>query len=85
MANKIPHGGPDTFGLSGEAVAAGATDLPDNVKAIVCTAAGDVTIVPYNNANATTISFTGCPVGFSPPFVPRRVTALTGSWATVAD
>ena len=73
------------FGLSGAAITPGSSDLAGDPKAIVCIAAGNVTIVPFNNDNATTITFTGCPVGFSPPYRVRRVTAATGSWATVID
>ncbi len=82
---RVAAGGPTAFGLSGAAITPGASDLPANVKAVVCTATGDVTIVPFNNDNAATISFTACPVGFCPPYVVRRVTAATGSWATVAE
>lgn len=74
-----------TFGRKGAAITPGSSDLSGDPKAIVCTAAGNVTIVPHGNADATTLTFTGCPVGFIPPYVVRRVTAATGSWATVAD
>jgi len=82
---KIPTGGPTAFGYSGAVITPGASDLPLNVKAIVCLSPGDVTIVPFNNADGATITFSGCQVGFCPPYVVRRVTAATGSWATVAD
>lgn len=74
---------PASLGRAGAAIAASNNDLDPLPKAIVCTAAGNVTIVPVDNANAATISLTGCPVGFVPPYLVRRVTALTGAWATV--
>lgn len=73
-----------SFGTGGAAITPGASDLPLDTKAIVCTATGNVTIVPWNNADAATLTFTGCPVGFMPPYRVRRVTAATGSWATIA-
>jgi hypothetical protein len=82
---RVPLNNPAAFGLAGGVITPGATDLPANAKAIVCTDPGDVTIVPYNNENGATITFTACPVGFCPPYVVRRVTAATGSWATVLD
>ena len=88
MTTDIYNGaaGPATFGGRGVAITPAAADLPDGVsKAIVCTDAGDVTIVPANNANADTITFTGCPVGFVPPFRVRRVTAATGAWVAIYD
>lgn len=74
-----------TLGRKGAAITPGASDLSGDPKAIVCTAAGNVTIVPEANDDADTLTFTGCAVGFIPPYVVRRVTAATGSWATVAD
>lgn len=74
-----------TFGRSGRAITPGASDLDPIAKAIVCLAAGNVTIVPVDNANGDTLTFTGCDVGFSPPYLVRRVTAATGTWATVDD
>lgn len=73
----------DAFGRVGASITPAATDLDPIPKAIVCLAAGDVTIVPVDNANAATLSFTGCQVGFIPPYRVRRVTAATGTWATV--
>ncbi len=76
---------PISLGKKGDAITPGASDLAGGPKAITCLAAGNVTIVPLNNANGDTLTFTGCPVGFVPPYVVRRVTAATGSWATVLD
>ena len=72
-----------TFGRRGQIVSASSSDLANVVKAIVCTTAGNVTIVPPDSD--TPIPFVDCPVGFSPPYQVRRVTALTGAWATVED
>ena len=78
--------GPATFGARGVAITPGAEDFAGGAaKGIVCTDAGDVTIVPANNANADTITFPGCPVGFVPPFRVRRVTAATGAWVAIYD
>lgn len=82
---RAPTGNRMTFGQAGAAITPGASDLAGDPKAIVCLSAGDVTIVPFNNADAATITFVGCTVGFTPPYVVRRVTAATGSWATVID
>lgn len=75
--------GPSTFGAIGRLVTPGTTDLPDGVKAVVCLGAGDITIVPADNDNAVTITFTGVPAGYVPPYVVRRVTAATMAVATV--
>ena len=74
----------DALGRKGASITPGATDLDPIPKAIVCLSAGDVTIVPVDNANATTLTFSGCSVGFIPPYRVRRVTAATGTWATVS-
>lgn len=71
------------FGRKGAVITPAATDLDPLPKAVVMTAAGDITIVPDGNSTASTITFTGCPVGFIPPFVVRRVTACTGTCASV--
>ena len=82
---RAPLKSPIAFGLSGAVITPGASDLTGDPKAIVCTSAGNVTIVPFNNDDATTISFVGCAVGYSPPYIVRRVTAATGTWATVSE
>ena len=71
------------LGRKGATITPGSTDLDPVPKAIVCLSAGDVTIVPTDNDNAVTLSFSGCQVGFIPPYRVRRVTAATGTWATV--
>ncbi|WP_131798283.1 hypothetical protein [Devosia elaeis] len=72
-----------TFGRSGQIISASSSDLASVAKAIVCISEGDVTIVPPESD--TPIPFVGCPVGFIPPYQVRRVTHLTGQWATVEN
>lgn len=72
-----------TFGRKGAAITPAPADLDPLPKAVVMTAAGDITIVPHGNANGSTITFTGCTVGFIPPYVVRRVTACTGTCASI--
>lgn len=72
-----------TFGKKGATITPGPSDLDPIPKAVVMTSAGDITIVPDGNATNTTIAFTGCAVGFMPPYVVRRVTACTGTCASI--
>lgn len=73
-----------TFGGSGAPIApSDSTDLTTYAKAIVVTAAGNLVILPAKNADGSTVTFTGVPVGFIPPFRVRRVMA-TGTTASVA-
>jgi hypothetical protein len=77
-----------TFGGSGAPITPHNTnDLATIAKAIVVTAAGNLVILPAKNDDATTITFTGVPVGFIPPFRVRRVlaTGTTASVATIGD
>ena len=76
---------PNGFGRKARIVTPGATDLDPVAKGVVCLTAGNLTIVPVNNADATTITFTGVPVGFVPPYRVRRVTAATATVATIDD
>ncbi|MBX5131619.1 hypothetical protein HJB80_02790 [Rhizobium lentis] len=73
----------DSYGRKGAVITPGASDLDPIAKAVVMTATGDITIVPVDNANSATITFTGCPVGFIPPYQVRRVTACTGTCASI--
>ncbi|WP_425287893.1 spike base protein, RCAP_Rcc01079 family [Rhizobium ecuadorense] len=86
MASPEWNGGGRTatsFGRKGAAITPGATDLDPIAKAVVMTTTGDITIVPADNATSVTITFTACPVGFIPPYQVRRVTACTGTCASV--
>ena len=58
-------------------------DLDPYAKSIVVITAGNLIIIPVENADADTITFTAAPVGFIPPYAVRRVLA-TGSTAAVA-
>lgn len=89
--NKDPWAGdvlenPEIFGSSGSNVTPSDTvDLTAYAKAVVVTVAGNLVILPSKNVDdgAHTITFTGCPVGFIPPYRVRRVLA-TGTTASVA-
>ncbi len=72
-----------TFGRKGRAVTPGAVDLDPIAKAVVMLSDGNITIVPRDNANGDTLTFTGVPAGFIPPYQVRRVTACTSSCATI--
>jgi hypothetical protein len=74
-----------SFGRKGAAIVpSDSTDLTAYAKAIVVTAAGNLVILPVENDDAATITFTGCAVGFIPPFQVRRVFS-TGTTASVAS
>lgn len=87
MADPYEKWQPDgqTFGRKSRIITPAATDLDPIAKAVVCLTAGDITVVPVNNANATTIAFVGVPAGFIVPFQVRRVTAATATCATIED
>lgn len=72
-----------TFGRKGRVVTPAAADLDPIAKAVVMLAAGDITIVPRDNASGAAITFAGVPAGFIPPYQVRRVTACTSSCATI--
>ncbi|QIG72989.1 hypothetical protein EVB98_067 [Rhizobium phage RHph_N3_2] len=72
-----------SYGRKGAAISPSSSDIDPRPKAVIMTATGDITIVPDKNADASTITFTGCPVGFIVPYVVRRVTACTGSCASI--
>jgi hypothetical protein len=59
------------------------TDLSPYAKAIVALSSGNLVLLPVENADGVTVTFTSVPVGFVPPFEVRRVLA-TGTTATVA-
>jgi hypothetical protein len=75
---------PTSFGRKGAVVAPSDTaDLATIAKAVVVCTAGNLAIVPAGNADNEIITFTGCPIGFVPPYIVRRVRS-TGTTATVA-
>ncbi len=59
-------------------------DLTVYAAGVVVTAAGNLKVLPSQNADADTVTFTAAPVGFIPPFQVRRVFA-TGTTASVAS
>jgi hypothetical protein len=75
----------DSYGTKSRAVTPAATDINPVPKAVVCATGGDITVVPLNNADAGTITFTGVAAGFIPPFQVRRVTAATATVYTIED
>lgn len=82
---KTYAAGPTSFGARGVQISPGATDLDPVPKAIVCLTGGDLTIVPMNNGDGVTLTFTGVTAGFIPPYRVRRVTAATAAVASVLD
>lgn len=72
-----------SFGRKGRTITPGATDLDPVAKSVVMLTAGDITIVPSGNADASTLVFAGLSAGYIIPFVVRRVTACTGTCATI--
>lgn len=59
-----------------------AADLPGGpVKAVVALTAGDLSVIPADNASAA-VAFVNVGAGFVPPFMVRRVMA-TGTTCTV--
>lgn len=74
---------PDSLGTVGRAVTATAADLDPLPKAVVCLTSGNITVVPYGNADNDTIAFVNVQAGFVPPYRVRRVTAATANVATI--
>ncbi len=73
------------FGRRGSVITPGATDLGTIAKTVVMLSAGDITIVPDGNDNANTLAFVGLSAGQVVPYQVRRVTACTGTCASVDD
>lgn len=74
---------PAAFVTQGRIVTPGSSDLDPIAKSITALTTGDVTIVPVENANGVTLSFTGVPAGWVCPYRVRRVTAATATIATI--
>lgn len=74
---------PDSLGTKGLPVTPGNTDLGPNVKGVICVTTGNITIVPWDNADGETIPFTNVPALWIPPFRVRRVTAATATVYTI--
>lgn len=85
MADPYKNAGGDlqSFGRKGSVITPGATDLANVVKGLVVLAAGDATIIPVDNPDSGTLTFTGLPVGAIIPYQVRRVTAATATLASI--
>lgn len=73
----------DSFGPKGRVITPGSSDLDPIAKSVVMLSDGDITIVPIGNDNADTLAFAGLPSGYIIPYRVRRVTACTGTCATI--
>jgi hypothetical protein len=77
-------GSPQTLGRVGRVISpSDAADITPYPKTVVVTAAGNLSVLPSQNADNVPITFQNAPVGFSPPYQVRRVFA-TGTTASVA-
>ncbi|WP_316214307.1 hypothetical protein [Bradyrhizobium sp. SZCCHNR2032] len=85
MADPYKNAGGDlqSFGRRGTVVTPGSSDLPNIAKGLVVLAAGDATIIPVDNVDSGTLSFTGLSAGAVIPYQVRRVTAATATLATI--
>jgi len=74
---------PDLWGKQAVLIAPGAGDQLDAsgkyFKYFTIAASGDVTFVPYSNADASPITMTGLPAGVTLPGRIRRITAATAT------
>lgn len=73
----------DSFGPKGRVITPGSSDLDPIAKSVVMLSDGDITIIPTGNDNADTLAFVGLPAGYIIPYRVRRVTACTGTCATI--
>ena len=76
-----------TFGTNARVITVGsASPLNPPAKAISMLTGGNITITP-DSGDAPDLAYVGVPAGFSPPYVVRRVVALSGgaTCATVDD
>lgn len=65
------------------AITPGSSDLPTVAKSLIVLAAGNATIIPADNGDLETFSFTGLTAGHEIKIVTRRVTAATATLAAV--
>lgn len=87
MADQWKGQGGDlqSFGRRAVVLIPGSSDLTDIPKAIVAIGAGNITVIPVNNLDADTITFTGVSAGFVVPLICRRVTSGSGGVIAVYD
>lgn len=76
-------GSAQSFGRKGAVITPSGNNLDPVAKCVVMLSAGDITIVPQGNADGNTLAFVGLSAGAIIPYVVRRVTACTGTCATV--
>lgn len=76
---------PTSPGRRAAVVTPGASDLAETAKALLVLAAGNVTVVPLDNDDADTLTFTGLGAGQVIPLRIRRVTAATATVAAMLD
>lgn len=74
------------YGTKGAAIdySGGNVELGTNIRYVVVTAEGDLVIHPLDNSSGNYVTFTGCPVGFVPPYRVKAIIA-SGSTASVAS
>ncbi|MGQ4273386.1 spike base protein, RCAP_Rcc01079 family [Terrihabitans sp. B22-R8] len=75
--------GPNSLGTRMRVIAPGNANLDPVPKTVTHLTGGDITIVPFANPDGEAIAFKGVPAGWIAPCVVRRVTAATGTVATV--
>ena len=73
------------FGRRGAVITPGSSDLADIAKTVVMLTAGGITFIPAGNADSDTLEFEDLPAGYLVPYQVRRVTACTGTCASVDD
>lgn len=78
----MPQPTSSSLGAKGRVITPGATGLDPPAKGVVCLTGGNITVVPIGDADADTLTFSGVPAGFVPPYRVGRVTAAT---ATIED
>lgn len=76
--------GMTNFGRSARIITpSDSTDITPYAKAVCVLSAGNLVVIPTQNADGATVTFTAVPVGLILPYEVRRVLA-TGTTATVA-
>lgn len=80
---KNTSGDLQAFGRRGLTITPGANDLTTVAKGLVVLASGNATIIPVDNADVDTLTFTGLSVGQVIPYQVRRVTAATATLASI--
>lgn len=87
--SKDPHANAaptrETFGTKARAITPSDTvDLNPYPKAVVVSAAGNLVVLPLQNADGSTVTFTGVSPGFVVPFRVRRVMSTSTTASAIA-